>query len=84
MILFSLISSKVLNSIVLLGWAQRLIDERDKNAKSTATVVDSQVNFFFNVIFHSGLHLAICNPCLMVITLDEDNIFNIIYCVCKL
>ncbi|XP_012942570.1 transmembrane anterior posterior transformation protein 1 homolog [Aplysia californica] len=38
-----LISTKVLNSIVLLGWAQRLITERDKNAKATGTVVDSQV-----------------------------------------
>ncbi|XP_059172567.1 transmembrane anterior posterior transformation protein 1 homolog [Physella acuta] len=38
-----LISTKVLNSIILLGWAQRLINERNKSAKSTGTVVNSQV-----------------------------------------
>ncbi|KAH9520264.1 Transmembrane anterior posterior transformation protein 1 [Bulinus truncatus] len=38
-----LISTKILNSIILLGWAQRLITERDKNAQSTGLVVNSQV-----------------------------------------
>ncbi|CAL1539217.1 unnamed protein product [Lymnaea stagnalis] len=40
---FCLMSTKVLNSIILLGWAQRLITERDKSAQSTGTVVNSQV-----------------------------------------
>lgn len=38
-----LMSTKVLNSIILLGWAQRLITERDKSAQSTGLVVNSQV-----------------------------------------
>lgn len=41
---YSLVSTKVLNSIILLGWAQRLITERAKTAKSTGTVVNSQVS----------------------------------------
>ena len=44
MSLSSLVSTKVLNSIILLGWAQRLIDERDKSAQSRGTVVNSQVS----------------------------------------
>lgn len=39
-----LMSAKVLNSIILLGWAQRLIDERDKSAQSRGTVVNSQTH----------------------------------------
>ncbi|RUS72761.1 hypothetical protein EGW08_019479 [Elysia chlorotica] len=39
-----LVSTKVLNSIILLGWAQRLIDERDMSAQSTGTVVNSQTH----------------------------------------
>uniref|UniRef100_A0A2C9M797 Uncharacterized protein n=1 Tax=Biomphalaria glabrata TaxID=6526 RepID=A0A2C9M797_BIOGL len=38
-----LISAKVLNSVILLGWAQRLITERDTNAQSTGLVINSQV-----------------------------------------
>ncbi|BFZ01089.1 hypothetical protein BsWGS_04128 [Bradybaena similaris] len=38
-----LMSTKVLISIVLLGWAQRLLTERDKTTKATGTVVNSQV-----------------------------------------
>ncbi|CAG5123456.1 unnamed protein product [Candidula unifasciata] len=38
-----LMSTKVLISIVLLGWAQRLLTERDRTTKATGTVVNSQV-----------------------------------------
>ncbi|GFO35720.1 transmembrane anterior posterior transformation protein 1-like protein [Plakobranchus ocellatus] len=39
-----LMSTKILNSIILLGWAQRLITERDKTAQPSGTVVNSQTH----------------------------------------